>query len=73
MVSGEKKDDQAATTLAVHLIHGCDTSGPIVYSAPLKATTKVGPFSGSKDSFWGDNEGSISVWHGVEKVKSVQE
>jgi hypothetical protein len=73
LVSGEKKDDNATTTPAVHLIHGCNTSGHIGYSAPLKATTNVGPFSGSEDSFRGDNEGSISVWGGAEKVKSVQE
>ncbi len=53
VVAGEKKDDNAATTLAVHLIYGFDTSGPIGYSAPLKAATKVGPCSGSEDSFWG--------------------
>jgi hypothetical protein len=55
LVSGEKKDDNAATILAVHLIYGFGTSGPIGYSAPLKAVTKVGPFSGSEDSFWGYN------------------
>ncbi len=73
LVSGEKKDGNAATTLAVHLIYGCDTSGPIGYSAPLKAMTKVGPFSGSEDSFWGDNKGSTSILGGVEKIKSVPE
>ncbi len=55
LVSGEKKDDNAGTILAVHLIYGFDTSAPIGYSAPLKAMTKVGPFSGSEDSFWGYN------------------
>ncbi len=73
LVSGEKKDSNAATTLAVHLIYGCDTAGPIGYSAPLKAMTKVGPFSGSEDSFWGDNKGIISILGGVEKMKSVPE
>ncbi len=52
LVSGEKKDDNAATTVAV--LYGFDTSGPIGYSAPLKAMTKIGPFSGSEDAFWGD-------------------
>jgi hypothetical protein len=51
LVSGEKKDDYAATILAVHLIYGFDTSGPIGYSA----VSKVGPFPGSEDSFWGYN------------------
>ncbi len=46
------------------LIYGCDTSGPIGYLAPLKAMTKVGPFSGSEDSFQGDNKGSISILGG---------
>jgi hypothetical protein len=64
LVSGEKKDDNAATTLAVHLIYGYDTSGPIGYSAPLKAMTKVGPFTGSEDSFQGDNKGSMSIFVG---------
>ncbi len=73
LVSDEKKDDNAATTLAVHLIYGCDRSGPIGYSAPLKAMTKVGPFSGSEDSFYSDNKGSISILGGVEKMKSVPE
>ncbi len=73
LVSGEKKDDNAATTLAVLLIYGCDTSGPIGYLAPLKAMTKVGSFSGSEDSFQGDNKGSISILGGVEKMKSVPE
>jgi len=73
LVSGEKKDDNAATTLAVLLIYGCDTSGPIGYLAPLKAMTKVGPFSGSEDSFQGDNKGSISILGGVEKMKCVPE
>ncbi len=73
LVSGEKKDDNAATTLAVLLIYGCDTSGPIGYFAPLKAMTKVGSFSGSEDSFQGDNKGSISILGGVEKMKSVPE
>ncbi len=73
LVPGEKKDDNAATTLAVHLIYGCDTSGPIGYSAPLKAMTKVGPFSGLEDSFRGDNKGSISILGGLEKMKSVPE
>ncbi len=71
--SRQKKDSNAATTLDVHLIYGCDTSEPIGYSAPLKATTMVGPFSGSEDSFWGDNKGSISILGGVEKMKSVPE
>ncbi len=72
LVSGEKKDDNAATTLAVLLIYGCDTSGPIGYLAPLKAMTKVGPFSGSEDSFRGDNKGSTSNLGGLEKMKSFQ-
>jgi hypothetical protein len=42
LVSGEKKDDNAATTLAVLLIYGCDTSGHIGYLATLNAMTKVG-------------------------------
>ncbi len=71
LVSGEKKDDNAATTLAVHLINGWDTSGPIGYSAPLKAMTKVGPFSGLDNSFRGDNKGSISTLGGVKKMRSV--
>ncbi len=70
LLSGEKNDDNAATTLAVHLIYGCDTSGPIGYSAPLEAMTKVGPFSGSEDSFRGDNKGSVSILGGVEKMKN---
>ncbi len=54
LVSGEKKDDNAAaTTLAVHVIYGFDTSGPIGYSAPLESVTEVGPCSGSEDSLWG--------------------
>ncbi len=69
LVSAEKKDDNAATTLAVHLIYGRNTSGPIGYLAPLKAMTKVGPFSGSNGSFWGDNKGSISILGGMEKMK----
>jgi hypothetical protein len=73
LVSGEKKDDNAATTLAVLLIYGCDTSGPIGYLPPLKAMTKVRPFSGSEDSFQGDNKGSISILGWVEKMKSVPE
>jgi len=73
LVSDEKKDDNVATTLAVLLIYGCDTSGPIGYLAPLKAITKVGPFSGSEDSFQGDNKGSISILGGVEKKKCVPE
>ncbi len=73
LVSGEKKDVNAATTLAVHLIYGWDTSGPISYSAPLKAMTKVEPFSDSGNSFQGDNKGSISILGGVEKMKSVPE
>ncbi len=71
LVSGEKKDNNATTTLAVLLIYGCDTSGPIDYLAPSKAMTKVGPFSGLEDSFQGDNKGSISILGGVEKMKSV--
>jgi hypothetical protein len=55
----------------VHLIYGCDKSGPIGYSAPLKAMSKVGPFSGSEDSCQGNNKGSISILGGVEKIKSV--
>jgi hypothetical protein len=31
--------------------------------------TKVGPFSGSEDSLWGNNKGSISILGGVEKIK----
>jgi hypothetical protein len=73
LVSGEKKADNADTILAVHLIYGCDTSGPIGYSAPLKAMTKVGPFSGSEDSFRGDNKGNISILGGVQKMKNVPE
>ncbi len=73
LVAGEKKDDNATTTLAVHLIYGCDTSGPIGYSAPLKAMTKVGPFSGSEDSFRADNKGCISILGGMEKMNSVPE
>jgi hypothetical protein len=69
LVSDEKKDDNAGTTLALLLIYGCDTSGPIGYLAPLKGMTKVGPFSGSKDSFQGDNKGSVSILGGVEKMK----
>jgi hypothetical protein len=61
LVSGEKKDDNAATILAVHLIYGWDASGPIGYFAPLKSMTKVGPFSGSENSFRGDHKGSISI------------
>jgi len=57
----------------VLLIYGCDTSIPIGYLAPLKAMTKVGPFSGSEDSFQGDNKGSIIILGGVEKMKSVPE
>ncbi len=68
LVSGEKKDDNATTTLDVLLIYGCDTSGPIGYLAPQKAMTKVGPLSGSEDSFEGDNKGSISILGGVEKM-----
>jgi hypothetical protein len=41
------------------------------YLAPLKTMTKVGPFSGSEDSFQGDSKGSISILGGVEKMKSV--
>ncbi len=67
LVSGEKSDDNAATTLAVHLIYGCDTSGSIGYSAPLKAMIKIGPFSGLEDLFQGDNKASISILGGVEK------
>jgi hypothetical protein len=33
LVSDEKKDDNAATTLALLLIYGCDKSGPIGYLA----------------------------------------
>jgi hypothetical protein len=73
LVSAEKKDDNAATTLAVHLIYGCNTSGPTGYSAPLKAMAKVGPFSGSEDSFRGDNKDSVSILGGMEKMKSVPE
>jgi hypothetical protein len=69
LVSDKKKDDNAATTLALLLIYGCDTSGPIGYLAPLKGMTKVGPFSGSEDSFQGDNKGSISILGGAEKMK----
>jgi hypothetical protein len=73
LVSGEKNDDNAATTIAVHLIYGCDTCGPIGYSAPLEAMIKVGPFSGSEDSLLGDNKGTVSILGGVEKVNSVPE
>jgi hypothetical protein len=69
LVSGEKKDNNAATTLAVLLIYGCDTSGPIDYLAPSHAMTKVGPFSGLEDLFQGDNKGSISILGGAEKMK----
>jgi hypothetical protein len=69
LVSGEKKDNNEATTLAVLLIYGCDTSGPIDYLAPSHAMTKVGPFSGLEDLFQGDNKGSISILGGAEKMK----
>ncbi len=67
LVSGEKSDDNAATTVAVHLIYGCNTSGPIGYSAPLKAMIKIVPFSGLEDLFQGDNKAGISISGGVEK------
>jgi hypothetical protein len=68
LVSGEKKDDNAATTLAVHLIYGWDASGPTGCSALLKAMTKVGPFAGLENLFRGDNKGTINILGGVEKI-----
>jgi hypothetical protein len=34
---------------------------------------KVGPFSGSEDSFRGDNKDGVSILGGMEKMKSVPE
>jgi hypothetical protein len=60
LVSVKLKNDNVVITLALHLVYRCDTPGPIGYWTPLKAKRKAGPFSGSEDSFRGENEGTRS-------------